>query len=144
MDLHKISKKYSRKTVKVEAKDVTVDGKRLDILMFEENPDYSTWEWEECGKEYRVAYHEVWYSRGGPDDYVDEVGVEFMGFVEGVPFSVKQVCDTILCGEPPDMDFTLEMENVDDVFENDEELEEFKDMWKEYILETYDFTKHYE
>ena len=62
MDLHEISKKYADKKVEVrDTSKVYVDGERLDILEFEANPHYESWEHEDYT--YNMAVHEDEYSR---------------------------------------------------------------------------------
>ena len=141
MNLHDISSKYAGKVVEIrDTSKVYVDGKRLDILEFETNPSYRTWYHGDY--HYKLAVHEKIYSRGGADDCVDDVGVELLVIIDGQRFNVSSWCETILSCEPPEMEF--ECHAPEDLFNSEEEKENFEEMMKEYIEDTYDFTKHYE
>lgn len=142
----------SKKRVKFEectAEDGTsawkifMNGQTLDEYLFYQKPSkYDSWE---CGENtYKVAVHELQYTRGGPDMQVADVGVKIMGFVgeKAHRFDASMTTQGILGCDAPEMDF--EISGAREAFETDHDYKCFCEEVETHLTENYDFTIRYE
>ena len=148
MNLHDISTKYKNKNVEMhsgtrtdEGKNcwmITVDGMCLQEYMFREDPDF-----EECtfgSRTYKVAMFETWYSRGGPDNYVYDVGAKAIVFIDSKDNEFKASVEGETYGDTPSPCID---ENARQYFDSDEDYEAFEEYIEERFSE-YDFEIRHE
>ena len=123
---------------------VFVGDMTLDEYLFSQKPEgYDKWEMD-SGNEYMVAIHERKYYRGGPDMYIENVGVEIMGFVNSTVFRFDASLSGESCpsSEEPELDFKIS--GAEGVFETAADYEDFCGQIHTHLLENYCFSIGYE